>query len=232
MTVNDTRTVDGAGVIRGAAARAVAAWIILPIFFLVTGGSLQWWEAWAYCAILLVPMTIFVAWMARRDPEFLARRLQMKEKETTQRRILAWGYPCLLAAFVIPGLDYRFGWSDPPRGVVTAAMAASLAGYLGILRVFVENRWAGRTVETYAGQRLISTGAYAVVRHPMYAASTVLYLATPVALGSWWALLPALAFVPVFVCRIRNEEEVLVRDLPGYEEYRHRVRHRLIPFIW
>ena len=234
MNANETRTVQRAGphVARGAATRAVAAWIVLPMFFLVTGGSVTWWNAWAYCAILLVPMTVFLAAMARRDPEFLARRLQMKEKEAAQRRVLAWGYPFLLAAFVVPGLDYRFGWSEPPLWVVAAALAASLAGYLGVLRVFVENRWAGRTIETYDGQQLISSGPYAVVRHPMYAASTILYLATPVALGSWWALLPALAFVPVFVLRIRNEEDVLVRELPGYAEYRGRVRYRMFPCVW
>jgi len=111
-------------------------------------------------------------------------------------------------------------------------MAIALASYLAILRVFVANRWAGRTVETYVEQKVVSTGPYAVVRHPMYAAVLILTLATPAALGSWWALLPMLAVVPMLVLRILNEEEILVRELPGYTEYRGQVRWRLVPHVW
>jgi protein-S-isoprenylcysteine O-methyltransferase Ste14 len=219
-------------VLRRAALKVAGAWVVLPLFFLATGGDLSWWNAWAYCAVLLVPMTAFVAYMARHDPEFIVRRSTMREKERAQRRVLAFGTPLLLAALVIPGLDHRFGWSHPALSVVVAALGASLAGYVAVVAVFLENRWAGRTVETYAGQQVISTGPYAVVRHPMYAGSSLLYVATPLALGSWWAVLPALAFIPVFVFRIRNEEEVLVRELAGYDEYRRKVRHRLVPFVW
>ncbi len=217
---------------RSAAVKVVAAWILLPLFFLVTGGSVAWWQAWVYCAIILVPMTLFVARMIKRDPEFIARRSRYREKEGSQRRVLAWALPFQLAMFIVPGLDHRFDWSRPPLAAVLAAMAIALGGYLAILRVFSANRWAGRTVETYPDQELISTGPYAIVRHPMYAASLALYVATPVALASWWGALPALAFVPVFVLRIRNEEEVLVRGLRGYEEYRGKVRWRLVPRVW
>jgi len=217
---------------RGVAVKAAAAWIILPLFFLATGGSFAWWEAWVYCAVLLVPMTVFLIHMARHDPQFMARRLRVREKERAQRRIQAWGSLSFLAALVLPGIDHRLGWSHPPLAVVVAAMAIALLSYLSVLRVFLENRWAGRTVETFAEQRVISTGPYAIVRHPMYAGTTALFLATPVALGSWWALLPALSLVPIFVLRIRNEEEVLLRELAGYEEYRRKVRYRLVPFIW
>ncbi len=210
----------------------IGCWISLPLFFLVTGRSLEWWEAWIWCAILLVPMTIFGVWMVRKDPDFIARRFKMREKERHQRRVMAFGVPFYLAALILPGLDRRFGWSEIPTAAVVAALALSLGGYLLILRVFVENRWAGRTVETCDGQEVISTGPYAVVRHPMYTGTLVLWLATPVALGSWWALLPALAFIPILVLRIRNEEEVLVRELKGYEEYRRRVRYRLLPLVW
>jgi protein-S-isoprenylcysteine O-methyltransferase Ste14 len=217
---------------RGAGAKVVSLWLLLLSFFLVTGGSFTWWEAWAYCALLLGPMIVFVACMARRDPEFLVRRTKLREKEPAQRRIVASSLPAMVAALVIPGLDHRFGWSEPPIPVIGLALAISLLGYLTILRAFLENRWAGRTVETYPGQTVISTGPYAIVRHPMYAGSMVLYLSTPVALGSRWGLIPALAFVPVYFFRIRNEEEILVRELPGYAEYRRNVRYRLVPFIW
>jgi len=232
MSQNDTAAMTSTGVASRAAIKVVAAWVVLPAFFLLIGGSLGWWEAWAYSAIILVPMTAFVALAARRDPQFIARRSRYREKERPQRRILSWGVPVILGTLVVPGLDYRFGWSEPPLAVVVSALGVALAGYVSILRVFLENRWAGRTVETYPGQQVVSTGPYAVVRHPMYAASVVLYLATPVALGSWWALIPALGFVPLFVARIRHEEAVLVRELPGYDEYRQRVRYRLVPFIW
>jgi protein-S-isoprenylcysteine O-methyltransferase Ste14 len=158
--------------------------------------------------------------------------LTVREQERTQRWVQMVGTPCLLGALVIPGLDHRLGWSSVPPAVVVGALAASLAGYLAVVRVFLENRWAGRTIETYAGQQVISTGPYSVVRHPMYAGVSLLYLATPLALGSWWAVLPAIAFIPVFVVRIRNEEDVLVRELAGYAEYRRKVRQRLVPFVW
>lgn len=225
-------THDRPAVARAAAVKVVAAWILLPLFFLASGGDLAWWNAWAYCAVLLVPMTVFVAYMARRDPEFIARRSTMREKERTQRRVLAVGTPLLLASLVIPGFDHRFGWSRVSVEVVVTALAVSLAGYLAILHVFLKNRWAGRTVETYPDQRVISSGPYAIVRHPMYAGTSLLYVATPLALGSWWAVVPALAFIPAFVFRIRNEEEVLVRELAGYAGYRRKVRYRVVPFVW
>jgi protein-S-isoprenylcysteine O-methyltransferase Ste14 len=212
--------------------RMVLAWVVTPLFFLVTGGSLAWWEAWVYCVLVLVPMTLFVARVARTDPEFLERRLAAKEKERTQRRLVLWSVPLLLALFLMPGLDRRFGWSEPSLATVIAAQAVSLASYLELIAVFVANRWAARTVETWPGQQVVSTGPYAIVRHPMYLAILVLFLATPVALGSWWATIPAVLYVPMLVARILNEEEVLLRELPGYEEYRKRVRYRLLPHVW
>ncbi len=222
----------GRGLGRKAAARVLAAWAVLPLFFLAAGGRLDWWEAWVCCALLLVPMTLFVTWTALRDPEFLARRLQVKEKERIQRRVQAWGIPFYLASLVIPGLDHRAGWSAPPLAAVVAAMAVVLWSYLLVVRVFLENRWAGRTVETWQGQEVISTGPYSVVRHPMYTGFVALQLALPVALGSWWGLVPALAILPIIVVRIRHEEEVLGRELPGYAAYRRKVRYRLIPLVW
>ncbi len=212
--------------------RLLVAWIMLPLFFWATGGSMLWWQAWVYCALLLVPMTFFTVWMARHDPSFFNRRFKMKEKERAQRRLQAWAVPLLLPFLILPGLDYRFGWSGPPLVFVVVALLLSFVSYLMVLRVFVENRWAGRTVETWGDQKVIDTGPYAVVRHPMYSAVIVLLLVTPVALGSWWGVIGAFAYCPIFYFRIRNEEEVLLRELPRYEDYRARVRYRIIPFIW
>jgi protein-S-isoprenylcysteine O-methyltransferase Ste14 len=210
----------------------VGSWVLLPSYFLMAGRSLDWWEAWAWCAVILVPATIFGLWMARADPDFMARRLKLREKERPQQRLTVIALPFSLAALAIPGYDHQYGWSDVPAAAVVAALALSLAGFLLILRVFVENRWAGRTVETWEGQQVVSTGPYAVVRHPMYAGSITLWLSTPIALGSWWAFLPALVAVPILVLRIINEEEVLRRGLPGYDAYRQQVRYRLLPWIW
>ncbi|MEN6536571.1 MAG: isoprenylcysteine carboxylmethyltransferase family protein [Bryobacteraceae bacterium] len=212
--------------------RLVIAWIVLPLWFLATGGTARWWEAWVYCVLILVPMTIFAISMARRDLAFFERRFKMIEKERAQRRLQVWSTPFVIAAFALPGLDHRFGWSDPPLVIIAVAMVVVAGGYLVILRTFIENRWAGRIIEACPGQKVISTGLYAIVRHPMYAGYMVMHLATPLALGSWWALLPALAVFPTIVLRIRNEEEVLARDLPGYEDYRREVRFRLVPFVW
>jgi protein-S-isoprenylcysteine O-methyltransferase Ste14 len=208
------------------------SWVLLPAYFLITGRSLDWWQAWVWCAVLLVPMTVFGLWKARTDLDFIGRRLQMREKERPQQRLAAIGFPFYVAALALPGLDHRYGWSEVPMAAEIAALALSLAGFLLILRVFVENRWAGRIVQTWEGQQVVSTGPYAIVRHPMYTGSLVLWLATPIALGSWWAFLPALASIPLLVMRIRNEEEVLCRKLNGYEEYVRKVRYRLLPLVW
>ncbi len=213
-------------------ARLAAAWIVLPSFFLLTGGSLGWWEAWVYSVLVLVPMTVFVPWMARRAPDLFARRFKMKEEEKTQRRLIGVSAPFLVVSFVLPGVDHRFGWSHVPIAVVIAAEVFVACGYLTILRSLLQNRWAGRTVETSPGQVVISSGPYALVRHPMYTGTLALYLATPLALGSWWAFLPAAIILPTLVLRVKNEESVLVRELTGYEDYRQKVRFRLIPYVW
>ena len=208
------------------------AWVFLPLFFLVTGGSLDWWEAWVYCFLILVPMTVFAVHWVRTDPEALERRFRMKEKERTQRWVVLWGGLFTLALYILPGLDRRFGWSHPALAAVIVAQGLTFASYLGVLEVLAANRWAGRTIETTPGQQVVSSGPYAIVRHPMYAAGLVFYVATAVALGSWWAVIPAVLYVPVYVVRIRNEEDVLVRELPGYDAYRAKVRYRLLPRVW
>ena len=210
----------------------VGSWVLLPASFLIMGRSLDWWQAWIWCAVLLVPMTIFGLWKARTDPDFIGRRLKMREKERPQQLVAAIGFPFYAAALALPGFDHRYGWSEVPMAAVIAALALSLAGFLLVLRVFIENRWAGRTVQIWEGQQVVSTGPYAIVRHPMYTGSLVLWLATPIALGSWWAFLPALASIPILVMRIRNEEAVLRRELNGYEEYLRKVRYRLLPLVW
>jgi protein-S-isoprenylcysteine O-methyltransferase Ste14 len=198
----------------------------------VPAGTLLYWEAWVYCAALLIPFLFVVTYLLRKDPELLVRRIRFREEEPDQRRIIGVSRLIFLVAFLIPGLDQRFGWSDVPVAVVLAANALVILGYAFVFLVFRENTFASRIVEIEHSQKVISTGPYSIVRHPMYLGISIMFLATPLALGSYWALPVFLIFPLVLTYRIMNEEEVLLRDLPGYREYTQKVRYRLIPSIW
>ena len=205
---------------------------ILWALLFIPAGTLAYWEAWVYLAILLIPMFLAFRWLLKNDPELLERRMQMREREAAQRRIIGISYLYFLLAFILPGLDHRFGWSDVPVLVVVAADLVVLLGYGLFLLVLRENRYAARTVQVEEGQQVIRSGPYASVRHPMYLGVIAMYLASPLALGSYWALVPALLIVPILVARILNEEKVLERDLAGYRDYEQTTKYRLIPRIW
>jgi len=205
---------------------------VLGAILFIPAGTLHYWEAWLYMAVLLIPMAFALRHMLRHHGEILDRRLRLREKEAAQRRIIAASYPFFLLAFILPGLDHRWGWSDVPPVVVIAADAVVLVGYALCVRVMLANPYAGRTVQVDADQQVVSTGPYAIVRHPMYLGAMLLYVASPLALGSYWAVLPALVVIPILVARIINEEQVLERDLPGYREYKAVTRYCLLPGIW
>jgi protein-S-isoprenylcysteine O-methyltransferase Ste14 len=205
---------------------------VLAAMFFLPAGTWNYWQAWIYLAILLVPMFMVVAYFLKKDPELMERRMRMKEKEREQKAIIILSYPFFLAAFLLPGFDRRFGWSAVPLWVVIAADVIVLIAYGLFFRVMRENRFLSRVVEVEQTQKVISTGPYALVRHPMYAAVIPMYFFSPLALGSLWALIPA-AFVPlILIARIFNEEKVLGKDLAGYTEYTRKVKYRLIPGIW
>jgi protein-S-isoprenylcysteine O-methyltransferase Ste14 len=212
--------------------RFSAAFIAVALVLFLSAGSLHFWQAWVYLGVLFVPIVFVVNYFLKKDPAFLERRMRVREKEEAQKRIQALGSILFFLGFLIPGLDYRYGWSLVPIPLVLAADAVVFLGYLFVFLVFRENSYASRIVEVEAGQRVITTGPYALIRHPMYLGVLLMYLATPLALGSWWAL-PVFLLLPVFlVSRIRNEEEVLTRELPGYAEYCEKVHYRLIPRVW
>ena len=223
---------EKSGTLKKAMIRITAGWIVLLMILFVTSGDLSWWQAWTYCGIILIPMTFFIGWAVKRDPAFLDRRFKIQEKERTQFFIQILGTPLLIALYIIPGFDYRFGWSNVPVAVSITGMVFLLGSYLMLVRVFLKNRWAGRTVETWGDQKVIDTGPYAIVRHPMYSGILIMLFATPLTLGSWWAILPSVSCIPVFVSRIINEEKILTRDLPGYGDYKAKIRYRLAPFLW
>lgn len=212
--------------------RFVGAIPLLGAIFFVPAGTFAYWQAWIYLAIICVPMLLVVNYFLKTAPDFLERRMRMREPETPQRVIVGLSYVAFGAMFLLPGLDRRFGWSDVPIPVVLIADVFVVLGYGFVFLVFKANRYASRVVEVEAQQTVITTGPYALVRHPMYAGVLVMYLASPLALGSYWAMLPNILLVGILVARIINEEALLRRELLGYIDYTHKVRFRLIPKIW
>ena len=212
--------------------RFAIALVVLPLLFFLPAGTIRYWEAWVYLALLLIPVFFVMRYLLKHDPVFLERRMRTREQQAPQKLVIKLSFLWFFLVFILPGFDQRFGWSDVPVVAVLAADLLVLLGYGVILRVFQENRYASRVVEVEKGQPVIQSGPYAIIRHPMYLGTALMYLATPVALGSWWALLPALLIVPILVLRILNEEKVLAEQLPGYRGYMQKTRYRLIPGVW
>ncbi|MEN6436804.1 MAG: isoprenylcysteine carboxylmethyltransferase family protein [Anaerolineaceae bacterium] len=206
--------------------------LISLIVLFLPAGTLAYWQAWMYLLFILIPAGFVLFYFYKNSPEFLERRMNFKERRQTQKRIVRIGDFIILLAFILPGFDQRWGWSHVPVGVAIAAEAGVLLGYLLIVRVFLENRYTSRVVEVADEQKVISSGPYAVVRHPMYSGTVLFYLLSPLALGSYWAMIPAALIIPVLVLRIKDEELLLHRELPGYSQYTQKVRYRLIPRIW
>jgi protein-S-isoprenylcysteine O-methyltransferase Ste14 len=210
---------------------ALALLVFVAAFFW-PAGTWAYWEAWVYLVLMFGMMLAFGVYLFARAPDLLERRMRFREREQAQRRIIGWMLWPFLAMFVIPGFDHRWNWSDVPMWAVLAADGLVALSYGLLVWVLLTNHYASRVVEVEAGQNVISTGPYAIVRHPMYVAMLLLYFSTPIALGSYWALLPTLALPFMLAARIRNEEDVLRRDLPGYAEYIQKVRYQLIPGLW
>jgi protein-S-isoprenylcysteine O-methyltransferase Ste14 len=215
-----------------AATRFLLGVLVLAAMLFVPSGTLDFWQAWAYLGVLFIPVATFGFFLFTRDPELLEKRMRTRETESTQRRATAAMSLALLAALLIPGFDRRYGWSQVPPYLAVAADLVILLGYLLFVITIRENRYASRVVEVQQDQVVIATGPYALVRHPMYLAATLIFVLSPLALGSYWGLLPAVLFPILLGARIENEELLLRRALPGYDEYTHKVKRRLIPFVW
>jgi len=209
-----------------------AALVTTGLMLFLPAGTLDYWQAWLFIAVLFIPVLLVGAYFLKNDPEFLERRLKLKEKEKQQKRIIAASQLILLVAILIPGLDRRFGWSSVPFELVIFADLVFLLGYYLTFLVFKQNSFAGRTVEIFKGQKLVSTGLYAIVRHPMYFAQLLIYLSIPIALGSYWAFPLFLSMPVVLAYRLLDEERVLLEGLPGYKAYCKRTPYRLIPYVW
>lgn len=206
--------------------------LICAALFFGTAGTLDYWQAWLYLAVLFLPITFVLVYLLRRDPDLLERRLRTRETQARQQTIVRASSLIFLMAFVLPGFDRRFGWSSVSAPIVVAADLVVLLGYRLFFLVLRENSFAARTVAVETGQRVVTTGPYRVVRHPMYVAVLAMCIASPLALGSAWAVLPALLLPFVMVLRIQDEERMLEDGLLGYREYRTQTKYRLIPGIW
>lgn len=206
--------------------------VMVGLLIFLPAGTLHFFNGWLLTGLLFVPMLIASFVMFFKDPAFLARRLDAKEKQAAQKGVLALSGLMFIGGFVIAGLDFRFGWSRMPDWVVAAASVLFIIAYLLYAEVMRENAYLSRTVKVEEGQRVVDTGLYGIVRHPMYMATVLLFTMIPLILGSWYSLI-VFAFYPgIIIIRLKNEEDLLTRELPGYPEYKQKVKFRLIPFIW
>ena len=209
--------------------------LVLAGALFLPAGTVRYWRAWVWLAVFVGAVLAITLHLLRRDRDLLRRRLvagPVAEARPLQRALQALASGAFVAVFVLAGLDRRLGWSSVPAAVSLVADAVVAAGLAVVFLVFRENSHASAVVEVSAGQRVVSTGPYRHVRHPMYSGALLLLFATPFALGSLTALLPVLALAGVIVARLRDEEQLLARELPGYEAYRREVRYRLVPGLW
>ena len=218
------------------------AWLALTVLAVVMGlllfipaGTVHYWQAWVYLSIFTGASVLTTLYLMRKDRALLERRMRSgptAEKRPAQKFIMLCTSTGFIALLVVPAFDHRFGWSAVPLGGVVAGDVLVAIGFYLIFLVYRENTFTSATIEVAEHQKVVSTGPYAIVRHPMYASASLYLLGTPLALGSYWRLVPIAAMMPFLIWRLVDEERFLARNLPGYTAYQQRVRHRLVPFVW
>ncbi len=206
--------------------------VLVGVCIFLPAGTLHFWQGWLLMGILFIPMFIAGLVMLAKNPTLLKERLDAKEKEKQQNLVVKLSGLMFIAGFVVAGLDYRFSWFTLPMGVSIGGAVAFILAYILYAEVLRENTYLSRTIKVQEGQKVIDTGLYGVVRHPMYSATLILFLSMPLVLGSLFAFLVFLAYPFIIVGRIQNEEQVLEKGLVGYTEYKQKVKYRLIPLIW
>jgi protein-S-isoprenylcysteine O-methyltransferase Ste14 len=220
----------------------VRAWLALAVLTMAIGlllfvpaGTARYWQAWVYLSIFTGASALTTLYLLRADRALLERRLHGGPTGETRpaQKIIMWSASIgFVALLIVAGIDHRCRWSAVPPGAVAAGDVLVAVGFALIARVCRENTFTSATIEVAENQRVISTGPYAIVRHPMYASALLYFLGTPLALGSYWGYVPLAVMAPFLVWRVRDEERLLATSLPGYREYQRRVRHRLVPFVW
>ncbi|MGH6815447.1 MAG: methyltransferase family protein [Hyphomicrobiaceae bacterium] len=209
--------------------------VILALFVFLPAGTLDYWEGWLFSAVFVACSLAITLYLAAKDPQLLERRMNAgpgAEKEPTQKIIVIGMLLTFAAMPVLSAIDHRLGWSSMPTSVVIFGDILIVLAYVGFYLVFRENTYGAATIQVVEGQKVISTGAYAVVRHPMYSWALLMLLGMPLALGSWWGLLIVVPSVAGIVARLLDEEQFLARNLPGYSDYMRKVRYRLVPLVW
>jgi protein-S-isoprenylcysteine O-methyltransferase Ste14 len=209
--------------------------LTLAALLFIPAGTLDYWQAWLFLAVFVCASGASTIYLAIHDPKLLERRIRVgprAEKEPAQKIIMGFAMVGFIAMLVFPALDHRFRWTSVPASVSLLGDALITLGFLLIFFVFRENSYGASTIQIAGGQTVISTGPYALVRHPMYAGGLVMWVGIPLALGSWWGLFVLLLLLPVLIWRLLDEERFLRQNLPGYTEYQTKVRYRLAPFIW
>lgn len=206
--------------------------LMVALLIFLPAGTLAYGGGWLLVGLLFGPMFIAGLVMLRKSPEFLKKRLDGKEKQATQKGVVALSGLMFIAGFVVAGLDYRFGWSNMPVPVTVVASVLFLAAYVLYAEVMRENAYLSRTIKVEEGQKVVDTGLYGIVRHPMYMATLLLFIMIPIVLGSWYALIPFAFYPAIIIARLKDEEELLTKELPGYAEYKQKVKYRILPFIW
>lgn len=206
--------------------------LLVGLLIFLPAGTLMFTYGWLLMGLLFVPMLIAGFVMLFKSPDFLKKRLDAKEKQGKQKGVVAVSGFMFIAGFVVAGLDFRFGWSRMPNWVTIVASVTFLLDYALYAEVMRENAYLSRTIKVEDGQKVVDTGLYGIVRHPMYAVTIELFLMMPLILGSWYALIVFAVYPAVIVVRLKDEEALLTRELPGYAEYKQKVKYRLIPFIW
>ena len=206
--------------------------LLVGLLIFLPAGTLAYSYGWLLIGLLFGPMLIAGFVMLAKSPDFLKKRLDAKEKQATQKGVVAYAGLMFIAGFVVAGLDYRFGWSNMPQWVTIAASVLFLVSYALYAEVMRENAYLSRTIKVEEGQKVVDTGLYGVVRHPMYAVTILLFMAMPLVLGSWYALIVFAFYPAIIIVRLKDEEDLLTRELPGYDAYKQKVKYRIIPFIW
>ena len=206
--------------------------VLVGLMLFLPAGSFAYWQGWLLMGILFVPMFVAGAVMLVKNPELLRKRLNAKEKENEQKAVVALSGLLFIISFTTAGLNWRYGWWMLPDWTVWTAAVLFILSYILYAEVLRENEYLSRTIEVQEGQKVIDTGLYGIVRHPMYMATVILFLSMPLVLGSPIFLFIMLGYIPVIARRIRNEEAVLTSGLDGYKEYKTRVKYKVIPFIW
>ena len=218
--------------LKDAIIKFVCGVVLIGVLLFLPAWDIKWRNGWILMAILFVPMLVAGIIMYKKAPDLLRSRLKAKETQSEQKDVISCSGIMFLAAFVLAGLNHHFGWTSLPSWIVWAGAVIFLLAYCLFGEVLRENRYLSRTIEVREDQEVVSTGLYGVIRHPMYTATVLLFLAMPLVLGSWPSFIIMLAYIPIIVKRIKNEEQVLEEELKGYKDYKEKVRYRLIPYIW